>query len=290
MTTSKDNLELGQFIPLHYHYNMLSDNVRMTSFKEALDYAVRPGARVLEFGGGTGVLSFFAAKNASKVWCVEKNPELANEARRILALNPFADKIEIVEADAMQYLPPEPVDVVICEMLHVGMLREKQIAVISSFKERYVDKFNCRLPVFVPEALLQAVQPIQQNFDFYGFYAPTFLFQDPVVIQSRTQELGDPAVYQMTTYEETLPDLISWDGILQINGAGSLNAVRFITKNILAVVVKENRTVDWRMQYLIIPLRKSIAVKKDDKVRIRFSYKPGCSLNALADVLEVGLA
>ena len=190
----------------------------------------------------------------------------------------------------MQYLPPEPVDVVICEMLHVGMLREKQIAVISSFKERYVDKFNCRLPVFVPEALLQAVQPIQQNFDFYGFYAPTFLFQDPVVIQSRTQELGDPAVYQMTTYEETLPDLISWDGILQINGAGSLNAVRFITKNILAVVVKENRTVDWRMQYLIIPLRKSIAVKKDDKVRIRFSYKPGCSLNALADVLEVGLA
>ncbi len=216
----KDKLELGQFIPLHYHYNMLSDNARMMSFKEALEYVVRPGSRVLELGGGTGVLSFFAAKNAAKIWCVERNPELVHEARRILALNPNGEKIEIVEADALEYLPPEPVDYVICEMLHVGMLREKQIAVISSFKERYLKKFNCRLPVFVPEALLQAVQPVQQNFDFYGYYAPTFLFQDPAVIQSRTQELGDPAVYQMTTYEESMPDVFAWSGVMNINADG----------------------------------------------------------------------
>src|SRR5487761_1017102 len=88
---------LGQFIPLHYHYNMLTDEARMAGFKEALEKVVPPGGKVLELGGGTGVLSFFAAQNAAKVWCVERNPELVRAARRILALNAGGDRIEVVE-------------------------------------------------------------------------------------------------------------------------------------------------------------------------------------------------
>lgn len=286
MSTLKDKLELGQFIPLHYHYNMLNDTVRMSSFKEALEHVVTPGSRVLELGGGTGVLSFFAAQNAGKVWCVERNPELANEARRILALNKNSEKIEIVEADALEYLPPEPVDFVICEMLHVGMLREKQVEVIKSFKERYMKKFT-KLPVFVPEALLQAVQPVQQNYDFYGYYAPTPLFQDPGVLQSRTEELGDPAVYQLMSWSESIPDVIEWEGVMIAKVEGNINAIRFITKNVLAVVLKEKRTIDWRMQYLIIPLGKPVTVDKDDKLNISFSYKPGCPISELAESLQV---
>jgi type I protein arginine methyltransferase len=80
--------ELGQFIPLHYHYHMLRDRARMSGFRRAIAASVLPGAKVLEFGGGTGVLSFFAAQQASHVWCVERNPELVNEARRLLPRNP----------------------------------------------------------------------------------------------------------------------------------------------------------------------------------------------------------
>ncbi|MFH1493454.1 MAG: methyltransferase type 12, partial [Pseudomonadota bacterium] len=62
MTRSHEELELGQFIPLHYHYHMLNDNTRVAGFKAAIEHAVHPGSRVLELGGGTGVLSFFAAQ------------------------------------------------------------------------------------------------------------------------------------------------------------------------------------------------------------------------------------
>ncbi|MBI5427604.1 MAG: methyltransferase domain-containing protein [Nitrospinae bacterium] len=267
---------------------MLNDAARMSSFKEALEYAVRPGARVLELGGGTGVLSFFAARNAARVWCVERNPELAVEARRILALNPSAGKIEVVEADAYDYLPPEPADVVICEMLHVGLLREKQVPVIASFKERYLEKFGPPLPRFVPEATIQGVQPVQQSFDFHGFYAPTVLFQDPLCIQERTRELGGVAIYQMLSYAENVPATIEWSGVMNIDSAGSLNAVRFITKNILAILVKQQRTIDWRMQYLVLPLAKAVPVKKGDSIPIRFSYAPGCPIGELQDSLSVG--
>ena len=104
---------LGQFIPVHYHHNMLMDQNRMLNFKSAIDYAVKPGAKVLELGGGTGVLSWFAAAKAAKVYCVEFNPDMVKEARKMLAMNPNGHKVEVVHADAFEYLPPEPVDVVI---------------------------------------------------------------------------------------------------------------------------------------------------------------------------------
>ncbi|MDP2879827.1 MAG: methyltransferase domain-containing protein [Sulfuricella sp.] len=281
MNPPQDPLEIGQFIPLHYHYNMLNDTARMTGFKAAIEHAVKPGARVLDLGGGTGVLSFFAAKNAAKVWCVEKNPELVREARRILPLNPYSERIEVVEADAFDYLPPEPVDVVICEMIHVAMLREKQIAVIASFKERYLRKFGTPLPIFVPEAMIQAVQPVEQRFDFAGYYAPTILFQHPTAIQPDTRELGEPAIYQMLCYDEALPESCAWDDVIITHSAGRMNALRFITKNILAIQVAEQSTIDWINQYLVLPLDNPLSVQAGDRIQVRFSYRPGDSFAEL---------
>lgn len=281
MITNRDERELGQFIPLHYHYNMLNDRARMTGFKAAIELVVRPGARVLELGGGTGVLSFFAAGRASRVWCVERNPALVREARRLLAHNPRTEVIEVVEADAFEYLPPEPVDVVICEMLHVGLLREKQVPVIAAFKERYRRRFPGPLPVFLPEAVVQAVQPIEQSFDFEGYYAPTLLFQDPTALQPSTRELGDPAVFQRFAYDEALPERCEWEGTLAIRDPGAVNALRFVTKNLLAIVVAEGRTIDWFSQYLVVPLPEPIPVGAGDRLAVRFAYRPGDPLDAL---------
>lgn len=281
MNPPQDQLEIGQFIPLHYHYNMLNDAARMTSFKAAIEHAVKPDALVLDLGGGTGVLSFFAAKSAAKVWCVEKNRELVREARRILPLNPHSERIEVVEADAFDYLPPEPVDVVICEMIHVAMLREKQISMIASFKERYLRKFGAPLPVFVPEAVIQAVQPIEQRFDFAGYYAPTILFQHPTSVQPDTRELCDPAIYQTLCYDEALPDSCAWDDVIITHSAGLMNALRFITKNVLAIQIAEQRTIDWINQYLILPLENPLSVQVGNRIQVRFSYRPGDSFAAL---------
>ena len=66
--SQSDDCYLGQFIPLHYHHNMLMDEQRMSAFKTAINLTVFPGAKVLELGGGTGVLSWFAAAKAGKVW------------------------------------------------------------------------------------------------------------------------------------------------------------------------------------------------------------------------------
>jgi len=285
MTTPVSS-ELGQFIPLHYHYNMLNDRARMESFRAALNHVVHPGAKVLELGGGTGVLSFFAARHAAKVWCVEKNPALAQEARRILDLNPHGDKIEVVLADAFDYLPPEPVDIVICEMIHVAMLREKQIPVIAAFKERYLQRFGPPLPVFVPEALVQAFQPIQHPFTFSGYFAPTILFQDPEATHDDTVPLSTPIVYQTLAYDETLPTRCEWQGTLTFDRASDFNALRFITKNVLAILPDEGRTIDWFSQYLIVPLAQPVTIGTERQLQLAFSYHPGDPLEALRPLIS----
>ncbi|WP_409267408.1 methyltransferase domain-containing protein [Massilia sp. BHUDP2] len=272
---------LGQFIPVHYHHNMLMDQNRMHSFKSAIHYAVKPGAKVLELGGGTGVLSFFAAQKASKVYCVEFNPDMVREARKFLALNPNGHKVEVIHADAFDYLPPEPVDVVICEMIHVAMLREKQVEVIESFKRRYLARFGGPLPVFLPEAVIMAAQPIEQEYDFEGFHAPIVQFQETGVVYPGTIELGQPAVYSLIDFNQPVDNVFAWEGGIVIERSGLLNAMRFITKNVLAIVQEKSTTIDWLNHYMSLPLAQPVKVEAGDLVHVAFQYRAGGSIPSL---------
>jgi predicted RNA methylase len=272
---------LGQFIPVHYHHNMLMDANRMHNFKAAIDYVVKPGMQVLELGGGTGVLSFFAAQKASKVYCVEFNPDMVQEARKFLAINKNGERVEVVHADAFEYLPPEPVDVVICEMIHVAMLREKQVEVIEHFKQRYLERFGGPLPVFLPEAVLMAVQPVQQEYEFDGFIAPIVQFQHPGQIQNGTLELAQPQVYSLIDFTQPNDMLYRWEGQFTAERDGQLNALRFITKNILAVVPERNSTIDWLNHYMTLPLAEPVRLLAGETVQVSFAYRAGGQIQSL---------
>lgn len=281
---------LGQFIPVHYHHNMLMDQNRMNAFQAAIAHVVRPGMKVLELGGGTGVLSYFAAQQADKVYCVEFNPDLVREARRFLAMNPNGHKVDVIHADAFDYLPPEPVDVVICEMIHVAMLREKQVAVIEAFKQRYLARFGAPLPIFMPEAVVMAVQPLQQEYSFHGFHAPIVQFQDTSVAYPGTVELAAPAVYSVLDFAEPGDGLIAWSGSFTVAQDGRLNALRFVTKNVLSIVVERGTTIDWLNHYMTLPLARPLDVIAGDVVHVAFQYRAGASIPSLQAALRATLA
>jgi predicted RNA methylase len=280
---------LGQFIPVHYHHNMLMDNNRMHSFKSAIAHAVKPGMKVLELGGGTGVLSWFAAANAAKVYCVEFNPDMVQEARKFMAINPNGDKVEVIHADAFEYLPPEPVDIVICEMIHVAMLREKQVEVIESFKRRYQQKFGDKLPIFMPEAVLMAAQPLQQEYDFEGFYAPIVQFQETAVVHNNSVELAQPAVYAVIDFTQPNGLSYAWQGKFVVERDGTVNAMRFITKNILSVVEERATTIDWLNHYMVLPLARPVHARAGDVLEVSFAYRAGGSIPSLEATLEAAV-
>src|SRR3954452_11915041 len=246
-------------IPLQYHTNMLTDAHRMDSFAEAIAAVVKPGMRVLDLEAGTGVLSFFAARQGALVTAVEREPGVLAAARSALSAN-VGDRVTLVHGDARAYLPSEPVDVVLCEMMHVGQLREKQIEVIGGFRDRYAAAGLGPMPRFLPEACLQAGQPGPQDFTYHGYTVPAPYFQDPFTEQPRTTALADPQVWQSFCYDERTPTTCTADVAFAVAQPGRLNAVRVVTKNVLAMDPATARTIDWLMNYLVVPLTRPLDV------------------------------
>jgi type I protein arginine methyltransferase len=272
-------------IPLQYHAQLLLDEHRMNSFRDAIAEVVRPGMHVLDLGTGTGVLAYFAAREGARVTAVERDPGVFRAARAALA-DAVGDRVRVVHADARTYLPDEPVDVVICEMMHVGQLRERQVEVIRGFKRRYGERFGAAAPRFIPEACVQAVQPVRQDFTFHGYTVAAPQFQEAFAIQPRTAELAAPRVFQQFFYADPLPATCAADVEFTTERPGCLNAIRIVTRNLLAVRFLPPGSVDWLMGYLIVPLRAPLFADAHSRVRVRFEYRPGDEITALMDSAE----
>ncbi len=166
-------------------------------------------------------------------------------------------------------------------MIHVGMLREKQVEVMESFKQRYLQRFGGPLPVFLPEAVIMAVQPLQQEYDFEGFYAPIVQFQETTTIYPGTVEMATPAVYSILDFSQPTDMQIGWEGKFIVEKNGTVNALRFVTKNILAVVAERNSTIDWLNHYMTLPLQVPVKAQAGDVLQVSFQYRAGGSIPSL---------
>ncbi len=282
-----DESVLGQYIPLLYHYNMLQDADRVGAFREAMKLVVRPGMHVLELGGGTGILSSFAARQGAKVTCVERNPELVQCARRLVRRNGLQDRINVFAADAAEFVPDRPVDVVICEMLHVGLLREKQAQVIAAFKRNYQDAYRIKLPIFVPEVSILMMQPVEQSFDFAGYDAPVPMFQAPMADQPRTTEIANLSPYANIAYEDAIPMEFNVRQSLIANQDACVNAIRFVTQNVMTVDMEARRAITWPNQCLVLPIDSTFDVRSGQSIQVQFAYEAGGSIEDLSDSIRL---
>lgn len=278
---------LGQFIPLHYHFQMLQDKQRLEGFRRAIELHVKPGMHVVELGGGTGILSSFAARCGAAVTCVERNPDLASFARRTLQANGLDQQVTVVEGDATEFVPSQPVDVVVCEMLHVALLREKQTDVLESFKENYLQNWNEQLPRFIPEASRLMVQMLHHPFDFEGYYAPLPIFQTPdVTANDGLIELSPLVDYAHIFYDEPIPDTIRWRGRLRVSASGFVSALRFVTQNFLSVE-SHGDSPTWPNQFLILPIQEPSPVLAGQEIDVEFSYRFGDPIESLHHSIRI---
>lgn len=281
VSAKSDEQTLGQFIPLIYHYNMLQDEDRVGAFRAAIDLLVQPGMRVAELGSGTGILSSFAARRGAIVDAVERNPELVSCSRRFVESNGLADRVNVIAQDASTWTPTDPVDVVICEMLHVGLLREKQAQVISAFKANYRKRFGEKLPIFIPEVSILLCQPVQQSFDFAGYVAPIPLFQAPVESQPKTQQVAELAVYQTISYDQTIPIEIDAQVRFVARIDATVNALRLVTQNVLAIDMEKQKAITWANQCLVLPLANPFDCRVGDTIDLSLDYQAGQAIESI---------
>jgi protein arginine N-methyltransferase 1 len=100
------------------HYWMLADRVRSERLRQAVFATVKPGNVVLDVGTGTGLLSMFAVQaGAARVYAIEHCAATAGLARDVIARNSMTDRITVIEGSAIEVDLPEPVDVLLIELI-----------------------------------------------------------------------------------------------------------------------------------------------------------------------------
>lgn len=158
----------------------LLDNERTSIFRKAIIDKVTGIQSCLDVGTGSGIMAMMAAlAGARKVTAIEYDPYVAECARRNIALNNMGNQITIIEADARvyPYNTSTAYDMVIMEMLTVGMIDEHQVQAFNNLHERLLLTPNA---VIIPERQDTMITPVSADFSYHGckIIMPLHLWKD----------------------------------------------------------------------------------------------------------------
>ncbi|MEB3285691.1 MAG: methyltransferase domain-containing protein [Candidatus Sericytochromatia bacterium] len=272
----------GWRIPQPYHHMMLINERRMKSFRFAITKQMIPGCVVLEIGAGSGVLSAIAARaGARKVYAVERDVEMAEVARRVMTLNGLNDIVEVITANAENFSPPEQPHLVICEMLHVGLVNEQQVPVMRAVLSR-LGQTNLRT---IPYAVVNALQLVEMDYHYEGFEIPIIRSSHPHLEDQRIAAVSEPVTYWVcymgqpeTGVDICVPLLAERDG--------TANGISLISKAVLTEEF-EHPDNDWYLFQLQFPLP-ARPVFKGQVIWVRLAYRAGCPLSEMTIEWQTG--
>lgn len=123
------------FTDIRQHEWMLSCNVRVDTYHDAIQKHVKEGDVVADLGTGTGVLSFFASKKKPKKIYAIDHGEIINLAKHISKQNGI-ENIEFVSCHSSEFSPSEKVDVIIQEQIGDFLLDEDMIRNVCDLRDR----------------------------------------------------------------------------------------------------------------------------------------------------------
>jgi predicted RNA methylase len=283
-----------------FHDLMLGDTLRMNAFRAAIAEVVGPGLRVLDLGTGTGILARLALEaGAARVYGIDLNEHVLGIATERLAAAGFgADRFMPVHGLSFDIEPPEPVDVVIAEVIGNLADNENMAAILYDARRRFLAPGGTMLPqrvesYLVPVATRQAHARLRDGGPCDAGGAESFaellrrrhvsspydLYYDvviPIVRHLaaprvlRQYELQEPAAAPRVDYQVPLVYTVRRTGLLTgFKGYFVATLSRTVALDISGDDIAARTASDsWKHCYL--PIAEPVPVRPGDRIYLEF--------------------
>jgi len=130
------------------HLKLLMDQNRTLAFKDAISRAVQPGDVVIDFGTGTGILSFFALQaGARHVYAIDET-SIIEYAQKLAIKNTFNEKITFIRKSGKDLTTqdiPEMADIIVSEPIS-SLLIEGDLWSSIEYLKRFLKKSGLIIP------------------------------------------------------------------------------------------------------------------------------------------------
>jgi len=151
---------------LRVHEDMLRDFARTDAYRKAIAAADLEGKVVLDVGGGTGVLSIFAAREgkAKRVYCVEASA-IGAVAEQAVRANNVGGTVVVLRGRMEDVVLPETVDVIVSEWMGFGLLYEAMLDSVLLARDRWLKPDVGRL---LPDTATMRVALLGNDVHYHG--------------------------------------------------------------------------------------------------------------------------
>ncbi len=139
------------YVVPRWHFPMLHDKPRNDAYAAAIRRAVSADHHVLEIGTGSGLLAMLAARSgARRVTTCEMVPIIATAARKVIAANGLADRIEVVTGKSQDLEIGRDIseagDVLVSEIIGNDFLSEGVLAAVADARKRLLNSDAVIIP------------------------------------------------------------------------------------------------------------------------------------------------
>lgn len=252
-----------------YHHHLVTDRVRVAAYRRAIAARVRRGDVVADLGSGSGLLAGMAARaGAHRVYAVEIDAEAAARLRAFVAANGLGDVVQVEEADAEKWTPPERVDVVVCEMMETGLMNEDQVPVMNHVHRAWPHPPRDVIPESASLRLMLAHAPDERH--GFRLLLPHFERERSPVLSPMTNE----AEYANVDFRAPHASRVDATTRLVATHDGDANALVLVTRTDLGGGVSAPPSSD-HASPLVLPLEAPLEVREGEALAARIRYELG---------------
>lgn len=288
---------------LRFHKFLLSDTgARLDIYRQALEQCVKSGDTVIDFGAGTGILAFLAARaGASRVYAIERGP-VAHLAPMLARENGLQDHVVVFHGSARDFTPVEPVDLIVFDTCTTCGLRSGALTALLDLRRRCL-KPDGRL---MPSSLSLQIAPVEHE----NLFAETVGFWDrechgfslsavrPIAANQRYAARFDPRALLGDAVTVWQQDLLTTESFA-LSGEAATRIARRGVMHGLAAWFAETLTGELSLtnrpgasntnfRQAFFPLSSPVEVEPRDEIHVRLSSIDDAAWRWRVEVVRAG--